>query len=111
MQFSLKKWRQKNNIKVTRTIQRNPEDPNFIEPKKTFKRNRNCQNSSYNEPLKLLSGFEVLHRDKAMPDNGIELNAIVNGFPERQHTFQRHKIVYGKKSCNVATNPRVYNSK
>ena len=40
-----------------------------------------------------------------MSDNGIELNTIVNEFPERQHTFQRHKILHGKKSCNTATNP------
>ena len=62
-----KNHKKQNDIKVTKTIL--PEEPSFIEPKETFKRNRNCQNSSYNEPLKLFNGFKVLHHNKTMPDN------------------------------------------
>ena len=35
---------------------------------------------------------------------------VANEFPERQYTFQRHKIVPGERPDSEATNPRVYNS-
>ena len=55
-----------NDIKVTKTIL--PEECTFIKPKKTLKRNCNCQNSSYNKPLKSFNSFEVLHH-KTIPKN------------------------------------------
>ena len=103
-----KNQEKQNDIKVAKTIL--PEEPTFIEPKKTFKRNGNCQNSSYNEPLKSFNGFEVLHHNITMPNNTkyskednttrsrIQSNninfketcrpqVVVNEFSERQHTF------------------------
>ena len=35
---------------------------------------------------------------------------VVNEFLERQHTFQRRKIVSGQGPYNESTNPRVYSS-
>ena len=69
MQSPLQKNHNKqNDIKIIKTIL--PEgSTNIIEPKKIFKRNHNCQNSSYNKPLILFNGFEVLHHDKTMPNN------------------------------------------
>ena len=116
-----------NDIKVTKTIF--PEEPISIEPKKTFRRNPNCQNSSCNEPLTSFNGFEFLHHDKTMPNNTnyskentatqstIQSNnvnfketrrpqVVLIEFPERQHTFQRHKIVPSERPYSDATNPQ-----
>ena len=42
------------------------EETSCIKPKKSFKSNRNYQNSSYNEPVKPCNGLEVLHNDKVI---------------------------------------------
>ena len=35
---------------------------------------------------------------------------VINEVPERQHTFQSHKILPGERTYSEATNPRLYNS-
>ena len=125
-----KNHKKQNDIKVRKAIL--PEECTFIKPKKTLKRNCNCQNSSYNEPLKSFNSFEVLHH-KTIPNNtnyskedNITQNKIrsnninfkekgrpqvvVNEFPERQHIFQRRKIVPIERLYSQAKNPRVYNA-
>ena len=79
-------------IKVTKAIL--SEEITFIRPKKSFKRNRNYQNSSYNEPLKTCNGFEVLHNNKVMTGNTI--------YSKEQNTNPRKIIannIYFKEIC------------
>ena len=115
-----------NDVKVAKTIF--PKEPTFIAPKKTFKRNRNCQDSWSNEPLKSFYGFDVLHHDITMSNNtdySKEDNTtpsktqsnnvnfkekrrpqvVVNESPEWQHTFQRQKIVPGELIYSETGNP------
>ena len=128
--FLQKNHDKQNDTKVTKTIL--PEEPTFIEPKKTFKRSCNCQNSSYNEPLKSFNDFEVLHHNETMVNNTnyskeenttqSKIHSININFKETrrpqvgvnefsgQHTFQRQKIVPGERPYSEATNPRVHNS-
>ena len=128
--FLQKNHDKQNDTKVTKTIL--PEEPIFIEPKKTFKRSCNCQNSSYNEPLKSFNDFEVLHHNETMVNNTnyskeenttqSKIHSININFKETrrpqvgvnefsgQHTFQRQKIVPGERPYSEATNPRVHNS-
>ena len=70
--------------------------------------------------MKSFNGFEFLHHNKTWPNNtnySKEENTIQNKIQlktirisERQHHFQRHKIVPGEQPYGEATNPRVYNS-
>ena len=73
-----KNYDKQNGMKDTKTIL--PEHT-FTEPKKTFKRNCNCQNSSYNEPLKSFNGFEVSYHDKTMSNN--------TNYSKEENTTQR----------------------